>query len=185
MKFIDLYFALQSIAACIEPSPDPDGSKIFVPAGKMSQSLVTSLYDRVAPGIDMANRVGKAARSLSEALHNSEHQKPNLFEYKGASTHASLAGNDEWPRMKSLLLQAMFWGIREKRYCLEHFRKGITEGEYFLRGPIVRHETDDWLVSNGNVFRPTSLGFDSEEFFAFLKANDIPYSLKGESANFY
>jgi len=176
MKFIDLYFALQFIAARIEPSPDPEGCNIFVPAGKMSQSSASNFHNRVATGIDMANRVSKAARILNEALYDSKHQKPNLFEYDGAGACPLPASKDTWSRMKSLLLQAMFWGNREKRYCVEHFRRATTKGEYFLRGPIDRHETDDWLTPNASALQPTSLGFDSDELFSFLDANRILYA---------
>jgi hypothetical protein len=181
MDFIDLYFALQSVTARIEPSPDPEGCNIFVPAGKMSQSSANNFHNRVAPGIDMANRVSKAARSLNEALQDSKHQKPNLFEYDGDSACSFPAGKDTWSRMKTLLLQAMFWGNREKRYCVEHFRRATTKGEYFLRGPIERDETDAWLTSNGNALQPTSFGFDSDELFSFLDANGIPYMFQHRS----
>jgi hypothetical protein len=83
------------------------------------------------------------------------------------------------------LIQAMFWDIREKRYCVEHFDKAKTEGEYFLRGPIHRHETDNWLSPDATVLRPSSIGFDADEFFAFLDANRIPYTNQNRSSILY
>lgn len=181
MKFIDLYFVLSSIAEHIEPSSDPDGWKRFAPAGKMSLSTAKYFHERVASGIDWANRFSLAARGLSELLHNSKHQKPNLFEYDEKCARTSPADSDTWSRMKSLLLQAMFWNHREKRYCLDHFTRAIDRGEYFLRSPVRRHETDNWLTPKSNVLHPTSLGFDAEELFAFLDANRIPYKRQDRS----
>lgn len=175
MKYIDLSFALHFIAARIKLEPDPDKREIFVPAGKISQSSAYELWDRVAPGLNLADRVGKAARILNEALHDSSHPKPNLFNYNVDRTFSSPAGDDARCRLVSFLFQAMFWGVREERYCLEHFRKATAEGERFLRRPISRHETDDWLTPDGNVLRMTLLGFDSDELFPFLDANRILY----------
>ena len=183
MKFIDLYLVLQSIASRIRLEPDCDGSKLFTPAGKISQKLANDFHARVASGISKANRLSKAARCLNEALHDSKHPKPNLFECEENSEKIRPAGNDAWSRMISLLLQATFWGTREKRYCLEYFRKATSEGEYFLRSPIMRHETDDWLIQEGRIFKPTLLGFDSDELFLFLSANGIPYKPNTKQSN--
>ncbi len=176
MKFIDLYFVLSSIAEHIDPSTDPDGWKKFVPAGKMSQSTAKDFYKRVANGIDWANRMTLAARRLSELLHNSIHQRPNLFEYDEKNACTLPGDSGTWSRMKSLLLEAMFWNHREKRYCLDHFTSARDQGEYFLRGPIRRDETDNWLTPNRGVLLPTSLGFDADELFAFLDANGVSYT---------
>ncbi len=175
MKFIDLIFALHSIAARVEFAREPDHPELFVPAGKISQSSANELRDRVAPGIDLAARVGMAARRLNEALHDSDHPRPKLFKHDPKKAFSSPAADETWSRMVSLLLQAMFWGVREERYCLEHFHRATTEGERFLRGPIHRHEADDWLTPEGNVLRMTLLGFDPDELFWFLDANRIRY----------
>jgi hypothetical protein len=175
MNFIDLFFALHSIAAHIELERDPDKNELFVPAGKISQNSVHELRDRVAPGIDLANRVSKAAWTFNDALHDSGHPIPKLFIYEVDRGCTSPAGNDGWSKMVTLLFQAMFWGKREKRYCLEHFQRATTEGEFFLRRPIDRHKTDNWLTPKGKVLEKTLLGFDSDELFVFLDANRILY----------
>jgi hypothetical protein len=123
----------------------------------------------------VTDRVSKAARKLNEALNDSECPKPKLFELDPERKVPSPADIDAWSRLGTMLLQAMFWNIREKRYCLEHFLKATVRGESFLRGPIQRHETEDWLSPNGNALRRTSLGFDSDEIFTFLDANSIQY----------
>ena len=175
MKFIDLIFALHSIAARIKLERDSDKPEIFVPAGKISQNSANEHRDRVASGLDLADRVSNAAQRLDEALHNPRHPKPKLFEYDVQRACTLPAGNDAWSRMISLLFQAMFWGVREERYCLEHFNRATTEGEFFLRKPIDRHEADGWLTPEGNVLRKTLLGFDSDELYSFLDANRILY----------
>ena len=175
MNFIDLFFALHSIAARIEFERDPEKPELYVPAGKISQSSAHELSDRVAPGIDLANRVSKAAWAFNDALHDSGDPVPKLYIYEVDRGCTSPAGDDGWSKMVSLLSQAMFWGKREKRYCLEHFQRATTEGEFFLRRPIDRHKTDDWLTPEGNVLGKTLLGFDSDELFPFLDANTIPY----------
>ena len=184
MKLIDLIFALHSIAARVEFARDPDRPELFVPAGKISQSSANELRDRVSPGIDLAERVGKAARRFNEALHDSDHPRPKLFEYDPDRAIFSPADDDTWSRMVSLLLQAMFWGVREERYCLEHFHRATTEGERFLHRPIHRHEADDWLTPEGNVFRMTLLGFDPDELFLFLDANRIKYKRQRKVTNY-
>jgi hypothetical protein len=176
MKFIDLIYALYSIAARVDLERDPGRPEIFVAAGKISQSSANKFRDRLAPEINLVDQVSKAARILFEALHDSGFPPPKLFAYDIEKAFTSPAGEDAWSRMVSLLLQAMFWEVRKKRYCLEHFRRATTEGEYFLRGPIDRHKTDDWLTPEGNVLRMTLLGFDSCELFPFLDTNRILYT---------
>jgi hypothetical protein len=176
MNFIDLFFVLHSIAARIELERDTGRNERFVPAGKISQSSADELRDRVAPGIDLTHRVSKAAQEFNEALLNSRHPLPKLFTYDvERKVCTSPADNDAWSRMESMLLQAMFWGVRQKRYYLEHFLKATTEGEYFLRGPVDRHEPNEWLTPEGNVLQMTLLGFDSDELFSFLDVNRILY----------
>jgi len=174
-RFIELFFALHSIAARIKPERDPGIPELFVSAGKISQSSANELRDRVAPGINLANRVSKAARAFDDALHDSGHPMPKIFVFDVDRAYTSPAGNDGWSKMMSLLFQAMFWGVREERYCLEHFNRATTEGEFFLRKPIDRHEADGWLTPEGNVLRKTLLGFDSDELYSFLDANRILY----------
>jgi hypothetical protein len=175
MKFIDLIFALHFIAARIKLERDPNKPEVFVPAGKISQSSAYEFRDRVVSVLDLADRVGKAAGILNEALHDSDHHKPNLFDYNVEKAFSSPAGGDAWSRLVSFLLQAMFWSVREERYCLDHFRTATVEGERFLQKPIHRHKTDDWLTPKGSVLQVTLLGFDSDELFPFLDANKILY----------
>ena len=176
MEFIELFSALHSLTARIEPERNIGMSQLFISAGKISQRTANEFLDRVAPGIDLANRVGNAARSLIDALQFSTHVKPKVFEYEVKTAVASPANNDACSKIMALLFQARFWGVREERYCLSHFNKAKAEGEGYLDGPISRHETDGWLYLDGNACQGTLLGFDGDELFPFLDANGIRYT---------
>ncbi|MDR3629114.1 MAG: hypothetical protein P4L42_02130 [Desulfocapsaceae bacterium] len=176
MEFIELFSVLHSLTVLIQPEQNSGTSNLFVSAGKISQRTANEFRARVAPGIDLANRVAQAARSLIEALQFSAHEKPKIFEYDDKTAVALPAKNDAWSKIMALLFQARLWGVREELYCLSHFNKAKAEGEGYLHRPIHRHETDGWLYLEGNAYQRTLLGFDGDELFPLLDANRVRYT---------